>query len=53
GSGYSEELLVEWCLRKIRGWMIAGGSIEMMKNRIAEDIFGRAFAQRPGPQRSG
>ncbi len=53
GSGYSEELLVEWCLRKIRGWMIAGGSLEMMKNRIAEDIFGRAFPQRPGPQSPG
>jgi len=27
--------------------MIAGGSIEMMKNRIAEGIFGRSFPQRP------
>ncbi|MDA1116986.1 MAG: acyl-CoA dehydrogenase family protein [Proteobacteria bacterium] len=46
-TGYSQELLVEYCLRRCRGWMIAGGSIEMMKNRIAEGIFGRSFPQRP------
>ena len=46
GAGYSQELLVEYCLRKTRGWMIAGGSLEMMKNRIAEGIFGRSFSQR-------
>jgi hypothetical protein len=27
--------------------MIAGGSLEMMKNRIAEGVFGRSFPQRP------
>ena len=47
GTGYSQEVLVEYCLRRCRGWMIAGGSIEMMKNRIAESIFGRSFPQRP------
>ena len=47
GTGYSQEVLVEYCLRRCRGWMIAGGSIEMMKNRIAEGIFGRSFSQRP------
>ncbi len=47
GTGYDQDLLVEWCLRKIRGWMIAGGSLEMMKNRIAEGVFGRSFPQRP------
>jgi hypothetical protein len=26
--------------------MIAGGSLEMMKNRIAEGVFGRSFPQR-------
>ena len=26
--------------------MIAGGSIEILKNRIAEGIFGRSFSQR-------
>jgi len=48
GTGYSQEVLVEYCLRRCRGWMIAGGSIEMMKNRIAEGIFGRSFSQRTG-----
>ncbi|MFC0388811.1 acyl-CoA dehydrogenase family protein [Muricoccus vinaceus] len=47
GTGFSEEALVEYCMRRCRGWMIAGGSIEMMKNRLAEDVFGRRFSQRP------
>jgi alkylation response protein AidB-like acyl-CoA dehydrogenase len=46
GIGYSEETLVEYCFRRTRGWMIAGGSVEIMKNRIAEGVFGRSFAQR-------
>ena len=44
--GYSQEELVEYCVRRCRGWMIAGGSIEILKNRIAEGIFGRSFPQR-------
>ena len=47
GMGYSKESLVEYCFRRTRGWMIAGGSIEMMKNRIAEEVFERRFSQRP------
>ena len=47
GTGYSQETLVEYCFRKSRGWQIAGGSTEMIKNRIAEDIFERRFSQRP------
>jgi hypothetical protein len=27
--------------------MIAGGSIEILKNRIAEGVFERSFPQRP------
>jgi alkylation response protein AidB-like acyl-CoA dehydrogenase len=46
GLGYSEEELVEYCLRRCRGWMIAGGSIEILKNRIAEAVFERSFSQR-------
>ena len=46
-TGYSRESLVEYCFRKTRGWQIAGGSLEMMRNRIAEGIFDRRFAQRP------
>jgi alkylation response protein AidB-like acyl-CoA dehydrogenase len=47
GTGFSQDLLLEYCVRKTRGWMIAGGSLEMMKNRIAEGVFGRSFSQRP------
>jgi alkylation response protein AidB-like acyl-CoA dehydrogenase len=43
--GYSQSL-VEYCMRRTRGWMIAGGSIEMLKNRIAEHVFDRRFDQR-------
>jgi alkylation response protein AidB-like acyl-CoA dehydrogenase len=48
-AGYSQDSLVEYCLRRTRGWMIAGGSVEILKNRIAEGVFGRRFSQRaPG-----
>lgn len=46
GYGYSTESLVEYCVKRTRGWMIAGGSIEMLKNRIAEHVFERRFDQR-------
>ena len=46
-AGYSEDCLIEYCLRRTRGWMIAGGSIEILKNRIAEGVFDRRFDQRP------
>lgn len=45
--GYSTESLVEYCVKRTRGWQIAGGSIEMLKNRIAEHVFERRFSQRP------
>lgn len=45
-TGYSQDSLVEWCMRRCRGWMIAGGSIEILKNRIAEHLFDRRFDQR-------
>jgi alkylation response protein AidB-like acyl-CoA dehydrogenase len=44
--GFSRETLVEYCMRRTRGWMIAGGSIEILKNRIAEHVFDRRFDQR-------
>ena len=47
GLGYTQDELVEYCLRRCRGWMIAGGSIEILKNRIAEAVFERTFSQRP------
>lgn len=46
GMGYSQDSLAEYCMRRCRGWMIAGGSIEILKNRIAEGVFGRSFPQR-------
>ncbi|MGO4917308.1 acyl-CoA dehydrogenase family protein [Pseudogemmobacter sp. W21_MBD1_M6] len=45
--GYSTESLVEYCVKRTRGWQIAGGSIEILKNRIAEHVFDRRFSQRP------
>ncbi len=48
GMGFSKDSLVEYCVRRTRGWMIAGGSIEILKNRIAESIFDRRFDQRKG-----
>jgi alkylation response protein AidB-like acyl-CoA dehydrogenase len=49
GLGFSEESIVEYCVRRTRGWMIAGGSIEILKNRIAEHVFDRRFDQRGSP----
>src|SRR5262249_56010120 len=51
-TGYSQESLVEWCMRRCRGWMIAGGSIEILKNRIAEHLVNRPFDHRR-PQPAG
>ncbi|MEL6372590.1 MAG: acyl-CoA dehydrogenase [Pseudomonadota bacterium] len=49
-TGFSQDCLVEYCVRRARAWMIAGGSVEIIKNRIAEGVFGRRFSQRPeGP----
>lgn len=45
GAGYTEDTLVEYCFRRTRGWMIAGGTIEILLNRIAEGIFDRSFSQ--------
>jgi alkylation response protein AidB-like acyl-CoA dehydrogenase len=44
--GFSRDTLVEYCLRRTRGWMIAGGSLEILRNRVAETVFGRRFSQR-------
>jgi alkylation response protein AidB-like acyl-CoA dehydrogenase len=48
GAGFGEDSLVEYCLRRTRGWMIAGGTIEVLLNRIAENVFDRRFPQGPG-----
>jgi alkylation response protein AidB-like acyl-CoA dehydrogenase len=44
--GFSRDTLVEYCLRRTRGWMIAGGSTEILRNRVAETVFDRRFPQR-------
>ena len=46
-AGFSKTSLVEYCMRRCRGWMIAGGSVEMLKNRSAEHVLDRRFDQRP------
>ncbi len=46
GIGFSEDSLVQYCMRRARGWMIAGGSTEIMLNRIAEGVFHRPLPQR-------
>lgn len=46
GYGYSTDYPLEYIFRRIRGWMIAGGTPEMMKNKIAEDVLNMRFSQR-------
>jgi hypothetical protein len=46
GTGFSEATLVDYCMRRTRGWMIAGGPVEVLKTRIAEGVFDRRFPQR-------
>ena len=46
-TGFGEDSLVQYCFRRTRGWMIAGGTLEILRNRIAEGVFGRRFSQRP------
>ncbi|PWA07797.1 acyl-CoA dehydrogenase [Pueribacillus theae] len=46
GYGYSDESPVEYIFRRVRGWMIAGGTLEMLKNNIAKDVFQMKFSQR-------
>lgn len=47
GLGFSRDSTAQYCLRRTRGWMIAGGSLEILRNRIAEGVFERRFSQRP------
>lgn len=43
--GYGAGSLAEYCFRKARGFLINGGTAELMKTRIAEAIFDRSFPQ--------
>ena len=44
--GYDDQSDVGYILRRTRGWLIAGGTIEQMLNRVAEEVFGERFPQR-------
>jgi hypothetical protein len=53
GYGYTTESPIEYIWKRTRGWMIAGGSVEVMRNRVAVEQLrigggsrggGRAFA---------
>lgn len=46
GYGYSTDYPLEYIFRRVRGWMIAGGTPEVLKNKIAEDVFEMRFSQR-------
>jgi alkylation response protein AidB-like acyl-CoA dehydrogenase len=45
-AGYATSSPMEYYVRRTRGWMIAGGAVEILRNRIAEGVFGRRFSQR-------
>jgi alkylation response protein AidB-like acyl-CoA dehydrogenase len=47
GYGISTEYPLSYLYGRARGWMVAGGTVEMLKNRIASEILGRRFSQRP------
>jgi len=47
GYGLSREFPLAYLYERARGWMVAGGSIEMLRNRIASEVLGRRFSQRP------
>lgn len=47
GNGYSEEYGIERLHRDAHGWAIAGGTPAIQRVRIASELFGRGFNQRP------
>lgn len=47
GNGYTEEYGIERMHRDSHGWAIAGGTPAMQRVRIASEIYGQAFNQRP------
>ncbi len=48
GYGLDDESALGYMLLRTRGWMIAGGTIEQMLNRIAESALGERISQRAG-----
>jgi alkylation response protein AidB-like acyl-CoA dehydrogenase len=47
GNGFTEEYGIEALHRDAHGWAIAGGTPAIQRVRIASQIFGRGFDQRP------
>ncbi|TFV81242.1 acyl-CoA dehydrogenase [Blastococcus sp. CT_GayMR20] len=47
GNGYTEEYGIERLHRDAHGWAIAGGTPAIQRVRIASELFGRQFNQRP------
>jgi butyryl-CoA dehydrogenase len=47
GNGYSEEYGIERLHRDAHGWAIAGGTPAIQRMRIASELTGRNFNQRP------
>jgi len=47
GNGYTEEYGIERLHRDAHGWAIAGGTPSIQRIRIAAEVFGRSFSQRP------
>lgn len=47
GYGYDDESKLSYMFKRTRGWLIAGGTAEQMLNRIAAELFGERFSQRP------
>lgn len=47
GYGMTTEYPLAYLLARTRAWMIAGGSVEILKNRIADDMLG-SVGQRSG-----
>lgn len=47
GNGYTEEYGIERLHRDAHGWAIAGGTPAIQRVRIASELFGRGFDQRP------
>jgi alkylation response protein AidB-like acyl-CoA dehydrogenase len=46
-NGYTEEYGLERMHRDAHGWALAGGTPNMQRTRIASEVLGRAFDQRP------
>jgi len=41
GYGYTDDSALNYVFKRTRGWMIAGGSLEVQRNRIARELFKR------------